>query len=67
MKAYLLTTGALFGLLAVTHLLRLVLEPGHTLAADPWFVGVNGAMIAVGGALAVWAWRLLRALPARTA
>jgi hypothetical protein len=67
MRAYLLTTGALFGLLAVTHLLRLVLEPGHTLAADPWFVGVNGAMIAVGGALAVWAWRLLRALPARAA
>lgn len=67
MKAYLLTTGALFGLLAVTHLLRLVSEPGHTLAAEPWFVGINGAMIAVGGALAIWAWRLLRALPARAA
>ena len=65
MKAYLLSTGCLFGLLAVMHLLRLVLEPGHTLAGDPGFVGINIAMIALGGALAVWAWRLLRAQAAR--
>jgi hypothetical protein len=44
MKAYLLSTGGLFGLLAVMHLLRLVLEPGHTLAGDPGFVGINVAV-----------------------
>ena len=55
MKAYLVTTAALFGLLAVAHLLRLVLEPGHTLASDPWFVGLNVTMIALCGGFAVWA------------
>jgi hypothetical protein len=57
MKAYLVVTGALFGLVGVAHLLRLFVE-GHPLS-DPWFLGVNLALFAVGGGLAVWAVRLL--------
>jgi hypothetical protein len=57
MKAYLVVTGALFGLVGVAHLLRLFVE-GHSLS-DPWFLGVNLALFAVGGGLAVWAVRLL--------
>lgn len=61
MKAYLLVTGSIFGLIGVAHLLRLVLEPGHGLSADPWFFAGNLALFIVGGGLAVWALRLLRA------
>jgi hypothetical protein len=46
-KAYLVTTGCLFGLLALAHLVMTVLEWSR-LAADPWFV-VQGPGI---GALA---------------
>ncbi|HEX4649065.1 MAG TPA: hypothetical protein VH111_09585 [Steroidobacteraceae bacterium] len=61
MKAYLLVTGAIFGLIGVAHLLRLVLEPGHSLSAHPWFFAGNLTLFIVGGGLAVWALRLLRA------
>lgn len=60
MKAYLMTSGAIFGLLVVAHLLRIVAEGPH-LARDPWFVLVTIA----AGVLCVWALRLLR-LPARS-
>ena len=56
MKAYVVSTGAVFGLLTVVHLWRLVGEP-H-LATDPWFVVVTVA----AGALCLWAWRVLRLL-----
>lgn len=61
MKAYLLLTGSIFGLIGAAHLLRLVLEPGHSLSADPWFFAGNLAIFIVGGGVAVWALRLLRA------
>ncbi len=55
MKAYIITTGALFGVLAIAHLLRIVGEDPH-LATNPFFV-----LITVGAAaLCIWAWRLLR-------
>jgi hypothetical protein len=58
MKAYLAATGTLFGLLAVMHLGRAVVE-WHYLATDPWYVlGMAGVGLVVGG-LAVWAWRLV--------
>ncbi len=54
MKAYLMTTGALFGLLTVVHLWR-VTEETH-LATDPWYIFITVA----AAALCLWAWRLLR-------
>ena len=67
MKAYLLVTGSLFGLVGVAHLLRLVIEPGHTLSSDPWFFGGNVALFVLGGGVAAWAVRLLRRLRAPAA
>lgn len=60
MKAYLVVTGAIFGLIGIAHLLRLFVE-GHPLS-DPWFLGANLALFIVGGGLAVWAMRLLMRL-----
>ena len=36
MRAYIMTTGAVFGLITLAHVLRIFAE-GH-LATDPWFV-----------------------------
>ncbi|HLE63952.1 MAG TPA: hypothetical protein VI750_12460 [Pyrinomonadaceae bacterium] len=55
MKAYVITTGLLFGLLTLAHLLRIVLE-NRSLATDPFYVLITAAT----AALSVWAWRLLR-------
>jgi hypothetical protein len=54
MKAYVTTTGALFGLLAVVHVWRIT-EERH-LATDPWYLLITVA----SAALCLWAWRLLR-------
>lgn len=58
MKAYLITTGTMFALLALLHLWRAVQESGQ-LAQDPWFLVIT----VVAAALSVWAFRLLRATP----
>jgi hypothetical protein len=55
MKAYVMTTGILFGLLTVVHVWR-ALEEGPRLATDPWYVLIT----AVAAALGLWACRLLR-------
>ena len=55
MKAYLMTTGTLFGLLTLVHLWR-VIEEGPHLATDPWYVLIT---VAAAG-LCFWAWRLFR-------
>jgi len=55
MKAYLITTGTLFGLLTVVHVWRII-EEGPHLATDPWYLLITVA----AAALAVWAWRLFR-------
>jgi len=65
MKAYLVVTGVIFGLIGIAHLLRLFVE-GHSLS-DPWFLGSNVALFIVGGGLAVWALRLIRRLREPTA
>jgi hypothetical protein len=58
MKAYVMTTGTLFGLLVVAHVWR-VIEEGLHLAKDPWFVLITTA----AAALCLWAWRVLRLMP----
>jgi len=54
MKAYLITTGTVFGLIALAHIWR-IFEEGSRLAKEPWFVLLTFA----AAALSVWAWRLL--------
>jgi hypothetical protein len=55
MKAYVMTTGAVFGLLTLAHLLRLIVEGRHV-ATNPLFVLFTIA----AGSLCFWAWRLVR-------
>jgi hypothetical protein len=59
MKAYLFTTGALFAVLAVAHVLRTIAEWSRV-AADPWFILEGPGIGLLAAALCVWAWRLLR-------
>ena len=58
MKAYLITTGTLFGLLTMVHLWRVIEEWPH-LGTDSWFLIIT----LVAAALCVWAWRLFRVSP----
>ncbi len=55
MKAYVMTTGVISGLITLAHLLRVIAE-GPRLATDPWFILLTVA----AGTLCLWAWRLLR-------
>ena len=58
MKSYLITTGTLFGLLAMAHLLRTIAERERLVEA--WFVVEGPGIGIVAGALCLWAVRLLR-------
>jgi hypothetical protein len=58
MKAYIMTTGAVFGLLVVAHIWRII-EEGPDLAKDPLYIVITIA----AAALCLWAWRLLRLIP----
>ena len=55
MKAYVITTGVVFALLTVAHLLRIIAE-WPQLAKDPFFLLIT----IVAGGLCVWALWLLR-------
>jgi hypothetical protein len=55
MKAYVVTTGVLFGLLTVVHIWRAIAE-GPRIATDPFYILITLAAMA----LCVWAWRLVR-------
>jgi len=57
MKAYVIITGAIFGLLTIAHILRVVLENRH-LAAEPGYILITLA----SAGLCIWAWRVLRRL-----
>jgi hypothetical protein len=57
MKAYLITTGVVFGLITLAHLLRIIVEGIH-LAKDPLYV----LLTVVAASLSLWAWSLLRRL-----
>jgi hypothetical protein len=55
MKAYVITTGAVFALLTLAHLVRIIVEWPH-LTKNPFFLLIT---VATGG-LCLWAWRVLR-------
>ena len=55
MKAYLITTATVFGLIAVAHIWRIVGE-STALLREPWFV----LLTALAAGLCLWALRLLR-------
>ena len=55
MKAYVVTSGVIFGLVTLAHILRVFAEGSHV-ASDPWFVLLTVAAAALSG----WAWRVLR-------
>ena len=57
MKYYVITTGTAFGLIALAHLARVILEGAHV-AKSPIFVVTTIGSVA----LCVWAWRLLKQL-----
>ena len=59
MKAYLLTSGGIFGLIVLAHLLRVFAEGSHLLR-EPFFILMTIAAAALSG----WAFSLLRS-PAR--
>jgi hypothetical protein len=59
MRAYLITTGLIFGLLAVAHVLRTISEWSR-LATDPGFILEGPGIGVIAAAIAFWAWRLLR-------
>jgi hypothetical protein len=58
-KAYLVTTGTLFGLMAVMNLVYLIHDSSR-LVTDPWHYLENSALGVVPAVLSMWAWRLLR-------
>ncbi len=59
MKAYLITTGTIFGLLAVLHILKGIDERGK-LATNPADFFIMAAMGLLAAGLSVWAWCLVR-------
>ena len=54
MKAYVLATGAIFGLITLAHIAGMFAEGSH-LATDPWFL----LLTVVAAALCFWACYLL--------
>ena len=61
MKSYLLTTGSVFGLVAIAHVARTFAEWSR-LASDPWFIVEGPGLGVLAGAIAFWSWRLLRGM-----
>jgi len=57
MKAYLITTGTIFGLITAVHIARAIVEEAGP-AKDPFFILLT--LLAAG--MCVWAWRLLAKL-----
>ena len=55
MKAYVIITGAVFGLITLTHIWRVIAE-GLRAAMNPWFILSTVISIFFTG----WAWRLSR-------
>ncbi len=62
MRPYLITTGSLFGLVAVAHLLRTIAEWSR-LTTDPWFILEGPGLGVLAAVFAIWAWRLLPRKP----
>ena len=49
MKSYLLTTGTIFGLFSVGHIVELIIQ-WRSRASDPWFMGGMALIVVVSGA-----------------
>ena len=60
MRAYIVITGVLFGLLTAAHIWRVFVE-GAQMMRDPFF----SATTVIAGALCVWAWWLARSAARR--
>lgn len=58
MKSYVIATGALFGLITIAHIWRIIAEWPH-LAKNPWYLLLTLA----AAALCLWACRLLKPSP----
>ena len=58
MRAYVLTTGVIFGLLVAVHLWRLI-EEGAQIVRNPWYTLIT----IVAAVLFGWSIRLLRDMP----
>jgi hypothetical protein len=58
MKAYLVTTSTIFGLLVVAHIWRMFAESGNS-TRDPWFLGIT----VFAAAMCFWSVRLLMRTP----
>jgi hypothetical protein len=57
-KAYVITTGTVFGLIVVAHIWRAI-EEGPDLVKNPAYILLTVA----AASLSLWAWRVLKALP----
>ncbi|MEO8274884.1 MAG: hypothetical protein ABI639_01615 [Thermoanaerobaculia bacterium] len=55
MRAYVITSGILFGVVTIAHLARMVSER-HDLATAPWYLAIT----ATTAAMSLWALRALR-------
>jgi hypothetical protein len=53
-----MTTGSIFGLIALAHLARTVAE-SQRLSSDPWFYLEGPGLGLAAAALSLWAWHLL--------
>jgi hypothetical protein len=59
-RPYLITTGVIFALLAVVHIVEFVGTVRHR--GDLWYIVVLAVIAAVCIGLATWAWRVLAGL-----
>ena len=57
MRTYVVTTGAIFGLLVIAHIWRIVVEPG--IAREPYFI----ISTLLAGAFTLWSLTLVRRSP----
>lgn len=63
MRAYLQTSGAVFGVIAVAHLLRLLWHWPIELAGQLVPLWASWLGLVLSAALSIWALRLIRAIP----
>lgn len=58
MKAYLVTTGTIFGLIAAMHLLKSIAD-WQSFGKNPGDYIAMAALGCISAAMSIWAWRLL--------
>jgi hypothetical protein len=66
MRAYLQISGALFGIIALAHLVRLFRHWPIELAGYMVPIWASWLGLVLAGALSIWALRLMRAIPRAT-